>query len=190
MNWWTHPVADIGDWFPGGLYGLGLTVLLIGLAIGLLLQPFGLYRFSHRFTKKDKPKDATDIVVAEPVADEALPELPSDALLARAQQFMATGDYRNAVREWLRVAVRDLVERAVIEHRPGWTVTELARAAGQALPPIAASLDEAARVFSDIWYGGYEANLEAATRMRDLHMTITATVSANPPVATVTMEAP
>lgn len=190
MNWWTHPVADVGDWYPGGLYGLALTVLLLGVAAGLLLQPFGLYRFTAGFAKRDKPKAATEIVDAEPAADEALPELPSDELLARAQHYMATGDYRRAVREWLRVAVRDLVERAVIEHRPGWTVTELARGAGHALPPIAAGLDEAARVFSEIWYGGREADLAAASRMRDLHAEITAAASVHPPVATVTMEAP
>lgn len=190
MNWWTHPVADIGDWFPGGLYGLALTVLLLGVVVGLLLQPFGLYRFTARFAKKEKPKAATAIIVSEPAAEEALPELPSDELLARALHYMAAGDYRSAVREWLRVMVRDLVERAVIEHRPGWTVTELARGAGQALPPIAAGLDEAARVFSDIWYGGRDAGPSAASRMQELHAEITAAASVHPPVATVTVEAP
>lgn len=189
MSWWTHPVADVGDWYPGGLYGLGLTVLLLGLAIGLLLQPFGLFRVNRRFRNREKPQAATEILTAEPVADEALPQLPADALLARAQQYMTTGDYRRAVREWLRVAVRDLVERAVIEHSPGWTVTELARGAGAALPQASGALDEAARLFSDIWYGGVAADLAAATRMRDLHAEVVAAASGQPPVATVTMEA-
>lgn len=190
MNWWTHPVADVADWFPGGLYGLALTVLLLGVAVGLLLQPFGLYRVDRKPRKSGKPKAATEIIAAEPAAEEALPDLPADQLLARAQHYMDTGDYRLAVREWLRVAVRDLVDRAVIEHRPGWTVTELARGAGQALPPVAADLDEAARVFSDIWYGGRDADLTAANRMRDLHLAVTGAAAAQPPIATVTVEAP
>lgn len=190
MNWWTHPVADVGDWFPGGLYGMALALLVLAVVVGLLLQPFGLFRINARFAKpKKKPKAATEIL-AEPAAAEALPELPSDELLARAQHYMTTGDYRRAVREWLRVVVRDLVERAVIEHRPGWTVTELAGEAGRALPPIAADLDEAARLFSGIWYGGREADLTAASRMRQLHAGITTAASGHPPVTTVTMETP
>ncbi|MGH8877530.1 MAG: DUF4129 domain-containing protein [Stackebrandtia sp.] len=190
MRWWTHSVADVGDWYPGGLYGMALTVLLLGVAVGLLTQRFALYRIGLKFpTKKDKLKPVADIVPAEPVADEALPDLPSDALLAMAQQYMAAGDYRSAVREWLRVMVRDLVERGAIEHRPGWTVTELATAGGHALPPIAADLDEAARIFSDIWYGGRPAELDSAARMRDLQARIVAVASAHPPAATFSVEA-
>ena len=189
MRWWTHVVADIGDWYPGGLYGMALTVMLIGVAVGMLLQPFALYRFRLPAKKDKTPAPVADIVASEPEVDEALPQLPSDQLSARALQFMATGDYRSAVREWLRVIVRDLVERGVIEHHPGWTVTELASAAGRTLPPIASALDDAGRVFSEVWYGGRSAEFGTAERMRGLQGQIMAVVSAHPPVFDFAVEA-
>ncbi|HZE39586.1 MAG TPA: DUF4129 domain-containing protein [Stackebrandtia sp.] len=184
---WTQIVANVADWFPGGLYMLGLVVLLIGLAVGLALQPFGLWRWRARFGR-DKAKPAEPVIVAD-ANEEALPDLPSDALLARAQRFMAAGQYRLAVREWLRVMVRDLVERSVVENHPGWTVTELASAAGRALPTTAVTLDEAGRIFSEIWYGGYDADANAAGRMRDLHAQLAAAVAGHHPVAMFSLEA-
>lgn len=185
--WWTHLVAEIADWFPGGLYGLGLGVLVLAILIGLLLQPMKLYRFSWKRKKIAKVKEA--VIVADPVAEEALPDLPVDALLARAQHYMATGDYRLAVREWLRVMVRDLVDRRVVDNSPGWTVTELAASAGLSLPAAAGALNEAAGIFSDIWYGEREANLERAGRMRDLHGEVAQVSSAHQPVDIATAEA-
>jgi len=60
------------------------------------------------------------------------------------------------------------VEHAVVGHRPDWTVTELAGAAGRALPPAAAPLGEAATVFSDIWYAQRPATADDDARMRTL----------------------
>lgn len=110
---------------------------------------------------------------AEPLPDEELPEVPAAALTLSADQLAAQGRYREAVRERLRAIVRDLVERGVITHRPGWTVTELARAAGQAHPGTAAPLAAASEIFSGIWYGqrpaaaGHDAAMrEHAARVR------------------------
>jgi hypothetical protein len=175
--WWTQTVADIADWFPGGLYLLGLVLLLVAVAIGLITQPAGMFGFSRGKPSRKSKASHAEIVPASSADDAELPELPADALLARAQQYMAAGDYRHAVREWLRVMVRDLVERDVIENHPGWTVTELAMAAGQAMPAVAGALDEAARSFSDVWYGGRDADLPVAARMRDLHATVAAAVA-------------
>lgn len=169
--WWTHLVADVADWIPGGPYGLGLTVLVLSVLVGLALQPRGLLRgkLARRGDRpaKIKPKAAT----AEAV-DDTLPELPADALTARAEQYMASGDYRRAVREWLRVMVRDLVEAEVVDHMPGWTVTELAGAAGRAAPSAAEPLAEAASIFSEVWYGGRLAGLAEADRMRSLRTAV------------------
>lgn len=176
--WWTQIVADIADWFPGGLAGLGIAMLLIGVAIGIAVQPSGVFKFNRRQRKvKVAPIDA--VVVAETNKEE-LPQLPSATLLARAQQFMAAGDYRSAVREWLRLMVRRLVEQGVIENHPGWTVTELAAAAGIALPWSAGILNEAARIFSDVWYGEVPADISTGTRMRDIQSELDTTAELHP----------
>jgi hypothetical protein len=94
-------------------------------------------------------------VDVEPVdlpADE-LPDLPAEVLLLTADQLAAAGRFKEAVRERLRGMVRDLIERGVLPHTPGWTVMELAAAAGQARASLAPPLRAAVDVFSEIWYG-------------------------------------
>jgi D-serine deaminase-like pyridoxal phosphate-dependent protein len=97
-----------------------------------------------------------------------LPDLPAAALAHSADELAAQGRYREAVRERLRAIVRDLVERDVITHRPGWTVTELAVAAGRARPATAAALAAASEIFSGIWYGQRPADAWQDAAMRDL----------------------
>jgi hypothetical protein len=63
------------------------------------------------------------------LAPDELPDLPAELLALTADQLAAAGRYAEAVRERLRAIVRELIDREVIEHRPGWTVTELAAAA-------------------------------------------------------------
>jgi hypothetical protein len=109
-----------------------------------------------------------------------MPELPAADLASLADRLAADGRYAEAVRERLRAMVRRLVEHAVIAHRPDWTVTELAGAAGQALPPAAAPLGEAATVFSDIWYAQRPATPDADARMRALAARVDVLVEGRP----------
>jgi hypothetical protein len=106
--------------------------------------------------------------LVEPEAGDALPDVPAEALADLADRLAAEGRYAEAVRERLRAIVRDLVDRGVIDHRPGWTVTELARAAAATRPAVDAPLTEAGRVFSDIWYGSRPAHAGHDARMREL----------------------
>jgi len=70
------------------------------------------------------------------------------------------------VRERLRAIVRELIDREVIQHRPGWTITELAAIAARARPATADPLRGAAMVFSDIWYGQRPATAGDDVAMR------------------------
>jgi hypothetical protein len=63
---------------------------------------------------------------------------------------------------------RELVDRGVITHRPGWTVNELAREAGASRPPVAPPMRDASGIFTDIWYGKRPALSEHDSRMRAL----------------------
>jgi hypothetical protein len=101
------------------------------------------------------------------VADEELPDLPPAAFTSFADQLAAQGRYAESVRERLRAMVRELVDRRVIEHHPGWTVAELAGAAAQARPAVDGPLKAAGRVFSDLWYGQHPARSEHDARMRE-----------------------
>jgi hypothetical protein len=118
-------------------------------------------RWRRRRPARGEPEE---LVVHE---TEGLPELSSKAFLALADRLAADGRYAEAVRERLRAIVRELVDLGVIENRPGWTVTELARAAGYARPPVRPSLDAASLLFSDLWYGQRPATAEHDARMRE-----------------------
>jgi hypothetical protein len=108
------------------------------------------------------PDEPTEAAGEPDLAGDALPALPAEALASLADRLAAQGRYAEAIRERLRAMVRLLVERGVIEDRPGWTVTELSAAAGLA------PLHEASTVFSDVWYAQRPATAELDARMREL----------------------
>lgn len=191
-RWWNELLADVGDWMPGGVGGLAALLVLAALVIGVLLVWRPRWRrrakaAKSRPTKSDPPRTADD------TDDDEVPEVPADELHARADWYAAAGRYREAVRERLRAMVRRLVAHGVIDHRPGWTVTELARAAGDALPAAAAPLSEAGRIFSDIWYGDRTADIRHDRRMRaltdDVRTACDALSVSEPATATATAKA-
>lgn len=120
------------------------------------------WRWRWRRRHRGKRSDPTVDLPAD-----ALPDLPAATLTLTADEYAAQGRYKEAVRERLRAIVRDLVERQVIDYRPGWTVTELARLAGAARPATAAPLAAASEIFSGIWYGRRPAGPEQDAAMRE-----------------------
>jgi hypothetical protein len=119
--------------------------------------------------------------LTEPVDSDELPELPVEAFVSLADRLAFEGRYAEALRERLRAIVRDLVDHGVIEHRPGWTVTELAAAAVRSRPTVSAPLAAATRLFSDIWYGQRPAFAEHDARMREYAQAVSQ-VLAQPPL--------
>lgn len=117
-----------------------------------------------RHRRRGRPAAAPD--VAELGPDE-LPDLPAEVLALTADELAEAGRYAEAVRERLRAIVRELIERQVIEHRPGWTVMELAYAAGRSRPEAAEPLRGAGGIFSEIWYGQRPATVDDDARMRE-----------------------
>ncbi len=119
------------------------------------------WRWRLRWRRKRRPVEAE-----LDLPPDQLPDLPAEVLALTADQLAAAGRYAEAVRERLRAVVRDLIERGVLPHSPGWTVTELARAAGHARPQLASPLTSAVDVFSEIWYGLRPATAADDTALR------------------------
>ncbi|MFD0741919.1 DUF4129 domain-containing protein [Phytohabitans flavus] len=124
-------------------------------------------RFHWPFRRRKR--DAQEAVQPAPeTPDTELPDLPVAAFVSLADRFAAQGRYAEAVRERHRAMVRELIERQVVEHRPGWTVAELAGAAARARPVVDAPLRAAGGVFSEVWYGQRPAGAQHDQRMREL----------------------
>jgi Domain of unknown function (DUF4129) len=133
-----------------------------------------------RWRRRRRPATA-----ATPPADlpaDALPDLRAEVLTITADQFAEAGRFAEAVRERLRAIVRDLIERDVLPPSPGWTVTELARGAASARPPLATPLHGAVAIFSEIWYGLRPATAADDAAMR-AHAAAVAAVLADSTVA-------
>jgi hypothetical protein len=114
-----------------------------------------------RRRKRGQPESTPDL------APDELPDLPAEVLALTADDLAAQGRYAEAVRERLRAIVRELIERGIIPHTPGWTVTELAAAASRQRPGLAPPLGGAATVFSEIWYGLRPATATDDAAMRE-----------------------
>jgi uncharacterized protein DUF4129 len=190
-RWWNEFVANLGD-----TVGLGLLTVLLFVAAALVAAGWYFWpkwlpwrwprrartgeprkkwrwrwpRFRWRWPWRRRPKKVADGADTEPELvpheTEGLPELPVEAFLSLADRLAAEGRYAEAIRERLRGIVRELVDSGVIENRLGFTVTELASAAGRARPQVHPPLDAASRLFSDIWYGQRPAGAEQDARMR------------------------
>lgn len=132
-------------------------------------------RWLLRRRKRDTAPPALD-----QLAPDELPDLPAQVLVLTADQLAAAGRYAEAVRERLRAIVRELIEREVIDHRPGWTVTELATACGRARPDTAVPLRGAADLFSEIWYGQRPATVDDDARMREYAGQVVAALERSP----------
>ncbi len=126
-----------------------------------------LRRLWRRLRRKRTSDEEPAPELAEPSTAEELPDLPVEAFLSLADRLATEGRYAEALRERLRAIVRNLVDHGVIEHRPGWTITELAAAAAVALPAVATPLDAAAELFSEIWYAQQPADASHDWRMRE-----------------------
>lgn len=166
----------------GGIVSLSLIAVVLVLAAlitGALWffwpswwRAMARLRWPGRRGKKEKESNVRLITDEEldEVAEspEELPDVLPAVFLALADRLAGEGRYAEAVRERLRAMVRELVDRGVIIHRPGWTVTELAEAAGLARPGVRPPVTSATTIFSRIWYAKHQAHSDDDTQMRVL----------------------
>ncbi|MBT8228286.1 MAG: DUF4129 domain-containing protein [Dactylosporangium sp.] len=196
VRWWVRVLAAVTD-----VVSLPLLIILIMLlasivAIGWFTWPSWVPRRMPRWPRrrrKPSPSGKAEPVPppAEPAAEpepepEALPDQPAQTLADLADRLAAQGRYAEAVRARLRAVVRRLVDRGIIGHEPGWTVTELADAAATTHPPVGAPLRASCGLFSELWYGMRPASRSDDERMRGFSADIEATLAAPIPAGPTT----
>ncbi|GAA3754000.1 hypothetical protein GCM10022225_43460 [Plantactinospora mayteni] len=190
-RWWTETTAALGDRLPLPLVALLLVLAAVLVALGWFHYPAWVprrlprWRLSRwRRRRQPRPEPAVEPEPEAVAEDPELPDVPAETLVALADRLAAEGRYAEAARERFRGMVRELVDRGVLEHRPGLTVTELATAAARNRPEVDSPLSEAGRVFSDLWYAERPARREHDDRMRALATELGRTLAADRPPAT------
>ncbi len=141
---------DVAGASPGGYAGIAVVLLLVVaavVAVRLKVGPLGRREAREQSLFSGRARTAAEHRAA-------------------ADAHAAAGEWADAVRERLRAVVRSLEERAVLDERPGRTADEAAAEAGAALPPVAADLRRAARLFDDVWYGGRPAGPDSDATLR------------------------
>ena len=195
-RWWTEAVAALGDVVPLPLAALLLLLAALLAALAWYFFPAwvprrlprprlprlrlprlrlpALRRPRLRFPRLRLPRlrrrrrVARPAGPARPLPAPRVPEPAAPGHAGLADRLAAEGRYAEAVRERLREMVRALVDRRVVEPRPGMTVTELTTAAAHVRPGVRPALHAAAAIFSDLWYAQRPASAEHDRRMREL----------------------
>lgn len=157
---WLQSVFDSAAAATSGGGGLWLALLVL-LAIALVLV------ILLRVGPLRRSVGATGGVLP---SGQALTAAEHRAL---ADAAAARGDHETAVLEQMRVVVRALEERGVIEVRPGRTAVEVARDGGDGMPAATPVLVAAARTFDDVVYGGGSAGPDEVETLRAADRAVT-----------------
>jgi hypothetical protein len=143
LNWVGRRFTSLFDGSVGGSATLILLVLLLAAVIFAMVKAGP----PRRMARLGAPGD-----------DDPLRPLAAADHRRLAAEFAAAGKRAEAMREWLRAAVRTIEDRGVLMPEPGRTGAATARQAGPLLPSAAADLRAATGAFDEVWFGGRAAS--------------------------------
>jgi uncharacterized protein DUF4129 len=175
-SWWERVTRAIDRWLDSHLGSLAPQHLgwwtLIALIIVAVIVAAGILAWIRLPRRSRRRRDAA-----------VLGDHPLSAADHRraAERLAADGDYASAIVERMRALAVDLEARGILAPRAGRTASELASEAATALrggtagqPAVAAGLNQAARLFEDVRYGGRRGSRAGYERVRDLDVSIAA----------------
>ena len=154
---WLGRLFRATQGLPGGWWGFVVLIALAVLLVAVVLSRTGPVARARR--RRSEPGA---IYPARTARDHR----------AAAARLAGAGDYAAAICERVHAIAAELDERGVLAPRIGRTADEFAAEAGRALPPHAAGLLDAARLFDEVRYGrrpgtrpGYDRVTELDTRI-------------------------
>lgn len=155
---WLARLFRATQGLPGGWWGFVALVVLAATLVTVVLARIGPVARAQR--RRARPGPVT-------------PARTAGEHREAATRLAEAGDYAAAICERVRAIAAELDERGILLPRTGRTTDELAAEAGRALPPHAAGLLGAARLFDEVRYGqrpgtrpGYEQVTDLETRIR------------------------
>jgi Domain of unknown function (DUF4129) len=154
---WLGRLFRATQGLPGGWWGFVVLIALAVLLVAVVLARTGPVARARR-----RRGDAGATSPARTARDHR----------AAAARLADAGDHAAAICERVRAIAAELDERGILAPRIGRTADEFAAEAGRTLPPHAADLLGAARLFDEVRYGrrpgtrqGYERVAELDTRI-------------------------
>jgi hypothetical protein len=155
---WLARLFRATQGLPGGWWGFVALVVLAATLVTVVLARIGPVARAQR---RRAGRGA------------AVPARTAGEHREAATRLAEAGDYAAAICERVRAIAAELDERGILMPRIGRTADEFAAEAGRALPPYAAGLLGAARLFDEVRYGqrpgtrpGYEQVADLDTRIR------------------------
>jgi hypothetical protein len=142
LHWFTRRLDSL---FSGGVGGNATLLLIILLAAAVIFA----------LVHAGRPSRAARGAGGD--AEDPLRPLESVDHRRLAAECEATGRYAEALREWLRAAVRTIEDRGVLLPQPGRTGAATAREAGPRLPAVAQEVQRATAAFDEVWFGARTA---------------------------------
>ncbi len=133
-----YRIIQKGSSLPGGWFTISVLLIVIAVAIVVAVR---IARRTMRTNRGGRHAlfDSHELSAAQH--------------RATAEQYAAEGNWTVAIRHRLRAVARQLEEDGVLNPVPGRTATELAKAAGEAVPDLSGELLQAANAFNDVTYG-------------------------------------
>ena len=155
---WLARLFHATQGLPGGWWGFVALVVLAATLVTVVLARIGPVARAQRRRAGRGP---------------AAPARTASEHRDAATRLAEAGDYAAAICERVRAIAAELDERGILMPRIGRTADEFAAEAGRVLPPHAAALLGAARLFDEVRYGqrpgtrsGYEQIADLDTRIR------------------------
>ena len=154
---WLSRLFRATQGVPGGWWGFVALVVLAVILVAVVLARIGPIAGAQR--RRARTSALAPVRTARDHRDAAI-------------RLAEAGDYGAAICERVRAIAAELDERGILMPRVGRTADEFAAEAGRALPPHAAGLLGAARLFDEVRYGqragtrrGYEQVADLDTRI-------------------------
>ena len=154
---WLARLFRATQGLPGGWWGFVALVVLAVILVAVVLARIGPVARAQR--RRPGPGAVAPVRTAREHRDAAI-------------RLAEAGDYAAALCERVRAIAAELDERGILMPSIGRTADEFAAEAGRALPPHAAGLLGAARLFDEVRYGrrpgtraGYERVAGLDTRI-------------------------
>jgi hypothetical protein len=156
---WVSRLFRATQGLPGGWWGFVALVVLAVILVAAVLARIGPIAGAQR--RRGGTSALAPVRTARDHRDAAI-------------RLAEAGDYGAAICERVRAIAAELDERGILLPRVGRTADEFAAEAGRALPPHAAGLLRAARLFDEVRYGQRSGTRRGYEQVADLDARIAA----------------